>query len=79
MFDAENAAINGLLSDQTYDEIFRDIDTVVTEMPGLIPAFEYLFEKYKVNENTKLETMAYLFRAVRSYKTTEPGQPQSED
>ena len=77
--DAENAVINGLLSDETYDEIFRDIDTVVTEMPGLIPAFEYLFEKYEVNENVKLETMAYLFKAVRRYKTTEPEHTPGED
>ncbi|NNJ64007.1 MAG: hypothetical protein HKP16_00455, partial [Xanthomonadales bacterium] len=64
--DAENAVINGLLSDETYKEIFADIDVVVSEMPGLLPAFEYLFEGYGVDENSRLETMVYLFKAVRS-------------
>ena len=65
--DAENAVINGLLSDATHREIFNDIDVVVAEMPGLIPFFEYLFEGYGVDENTELETMAYLMKAVREY------------
>lgn len=30
--------INGLLSETTYREIFNDIDVVIAEMPGLIPA-----------------------------------------
>jgi hypothetical protein len=64
--DAENAVINGLLSDETYKEIFADIDVVVSEMPGLLPAFEYLFEGYGVDETSRLETMVYLFKAVRS-------------
>ena len=42
--DAEHAHVNGLLSDETYRETFNDIDTVVQAMPGLIPAFEFLFE-----------------------------------
>jgi hypothetical protein len=58
----------GLLSDATYREIFNDIDVVVNEMPGLIPFFEYLFEGYGVDENTELETMAYLMKAVREYE-----------
>lgn len=66
--DAENAVINGLLSETTYREIFNDIDVVIAEMPGLIPAWEYVFEGYKVDENSELETMAYLFKAVRKYK-----------
>lgn len=66
--DAENAVINGLLSETTYREIFNDIDVVIREMPGLIPAFEYLFEGYKVDENHELETMVYLFKVVRDYK-----------
>jgi hypothetical protein len=66
--DAENAVINGLLSDATYEEIFNDIDVVVNEMPGLIPFFEYLFDGYKVDENTGFETMAYLMNAVRNYE-----------
>lgn len=67
--DAENAMINGLLSAETYDEIFTDIDVVVTEMPGLIPAFEYIFEAYHVDENIKLETMVHLYRAVNAHKS----------
>lgn len=66
--DAENAVINGLLSETTYNEIFNDIDVVIHEMPGLIPFFEYLFDGYDVDENTELETMAYLFKAVREYE-----------
>jgi hypothetical protein len=42
--DSEYAHIHGLLSDETYREIFNDIDPVVQEMPGLISAFEWLFE-----------------------------------
>ncbi len=64
--DAEYAVRYGLLSDETYAEIFRDIDTVVEEMPGLVPAFEYLFDAYVVDESISLETMAHLFQAVRS-------------
>lgn len=66
--DAEHAVINGLLSEQTYREMFNDIDVIVKEMPGLIPAFEYIFEAYKVDENSDLETIAYLVEAVRSSK-----------
>ncbi len=66
--DAEHAVINGLLSEVTYKEIFDDIDVVVEEMPGLIPAFEYLFEAYKADENSDLETIAHLVRTVRSSK-----------
>lgn len=66
--DAENAVINGLLSETTRRGVFNDIDVVIAEMPGLIPAWDYLFEAYKMDENTELETMAYLFRAVREYK-----------
>lgn len=64
--EAEHAVINGLLSERTYREIFDDIDIIVKEMPGLIPAFEYIFEAYKVDENSDLETVAYLVKAVRS-------------
>lgn len=64
--DAENAHINGLLSDETHREIFNDIDTVVQEMPGLIPASEYLFEAYKVDENSQLATIAYLSISKRA-------------
>lgn len=71
--DAEHAVINGLLSEQTYREIFTDIDVVVKEMPGLIPAFEYLFEAYKVDENADLETIAYLVEAVRNAKKERSG------
>ena len=70
--DAENAVINGLLSEQTYNEIFNDIDTIIREMPGLIPAFEYLFNAYKVDENIELETMAHLYEAVHQYKREHP-------
>ncbi|HKK17220.1 MAG TPA: hypothetical protein VJ952_00955 [Opitutales bacterium] len=66
--DAENAVINGLLSETTRRGVFSDIDVVITEMPGLLPAWEYLFEAYRLHENTELETMAYLFRAVQEYK-----------
>ncbi len=72
--DAENAVINGLLSENTYREIFNDIDVVVNEMPGLIPAFEYLFEGYKVDEDSELETIAYLVKAVRNYQQERPGE-----
>lgn len=72
--DAENAVINGLLSETTYREIFNDIDVVVNEMPGLIPAFEYLFEAYKVDENTELETIAYLVKAVGDHKQEKSGE-----
>jgi len=57
-----------LLSETTYREIFNDIDVVIAEMPGLIPAFEYLFEGYHVDENSELETKAYLFKAVQKYR-----------
>ncbi len=66
--DAENAVINGLLSEITYREIFDDIDVVISELPGLISAWEYIFEAYKVDENSNRETMAYLFRAVQKYE-----------
>ena len=66
--DAENAVINSLLSETTRRGVFNDIDVVIAEMPGLIPAWDYLFEAYKVDEDTELETMAYLVRAVREYK-----------
>lgn len=74
--DAENAVINGLLSETTRRGVFNDIDVVIAEMPGLIPAWEYLFEGYKVDENTELETIAYLFRAVRKYKQDRATQQQ---
>ena len=66
--DAENAVINGLLSETTRRGVFDDIDVVIAEMPGLIPAWEYLFEAYELDQNTELETMAYLFEAVQEYK-----------
>jgi hypothetical protein len=66
--DAENAAINGLLSEATRRGVFNDIDVVIAEMPGLVPAWEYLFEGYGLDEDSELETMAYLFRAVQAYK-----------
>jgi hypothetical protein len=56
--DAENAVINGLLSEATRRAIFKDIDVVIAEMPGLIPAFEYLFDGYEIDENSELETCA---------------------
>ncbi len=64
--EAENAAINGLLSDETYDEIFRDIDTIVSKTPGLLSAFEYEFDVYNVAEGSNLETIDYLVNAVRN-------------
>jgi hypothetical protein len=36
--DAENAVINGLLSEISHKEIFNDIHVLLAEMPGLIPA-----------------------------------------
>ena len=72
--DAENAVINGLLSETTYREIFKDIDVVIAEMPGLIPAFEYLFEGYEVDENSNLETLAYLYKAVQDYRQEQSGE-----
>lgn len=68
--DAENAVINGLLSEATYKAMYNDIDVVIKEMPGLIPAFEYLFQAYGIDENHDLETLAYLFTAVGEYKNT---------
>lgn len=70
--DAENAVINGLLSDQTYRQIFNDIDVVVAEMPGLFPAFEYLFQAYGLDEGARLETMAHLRKAILEYKENNP-------
>jgi hypothetical protein len=64
--DAEHAMRYGLLSDETYAEIFSDIDTVVDEMPGLTTAFDYLFTAYDVDETTELATMRYLLRAIRA-------------
>lgn len=66
--DAENAVINGLLSETTRRGVFSDIDVVIAEMPGLIPAWEYLFEAYNMDEDHELETMAYLIKSVREYK-----------
>lgn len=66
--DAENAVINGLLSEATRRGVFTDIDVVIAEMPGLIPAFEYLFEAYGIDENHELETMAHLFEAVQEHQ-----------
>lgn len=74
--DAENAVINGLLSETTRRGVFNDIDVVIAEMPGLIPAWEYLFEGYKLDENTELETIAYLYRAVQKYKQDRATQQQ---
>jgi hypothetical protein len=74
--DAENAVINGLLSETTRRGVFSDIDVVIAEMPGLIPAWDYLFEAYKLHENTELETMAYLFSAVQKYKQDRAAQQQ---
>jgi hypothetical protein len=65
--DAENAVINGLLSETTRRGVFNDIDVVIAEMPGLIPAWEYLFAAYRMDEHFELETVAYLVRAVRNY------------
>lgn len=76
--DAENALINGLLSETTRIGVFNDIDVVVAEMPGLIPAWEYLFEGYKLDENSDLETMAYLFTAVQKYKQDHPAQLKND-
>jgi len=73
--DAENAVINGLLSETTRRGVFNDIDVVIAEMPGLIPAWEYLFEAYKLDEDADLETMAYLFRAVQEYKQDHAADP----
>lgn len=72
--DAEYAVLYGLLSDETYAETFRDIDTVVEEMPGLVPPFEYLFEAYGLDETVSLETMAHLFRAVRNRREDQNAQ-----
>lgn len=66
--DAENAVVNGLLSETTRRCVFRDIDVVIAEMPGLVPAWGYLFEAYEIEEDYELETLAYLYRAVRNYK-----------
>lgn len=74
--DAENAVINGLLSETTRRGVFSDIDVVVAEMPGLIPAWEYLFEAYKLHEVTELETMAYLFNAVQEFKQEHAARPE---
>lgn len=71
--DAENAVINGLLSETTRRGVFNDIEVVVAEMPGLIPAFEYLFEAYEIDENSELETMAHLVKSVQDYKQEHPG------
>ena len=49
---------------------------LIAEMPGLIPAWEYLFEAYKLDEDADLETMAYLFRAVQEYKQDHAADPQ---
>ena len=80
--DAENAVINGLLSEATRRAVFKDIDVVIAEMPGLIPAFEYLFDGYEIDENSELETMAHLVKAVQGHKqaraTAEGGEPASE-
>ena len=74
--DAENAVINGLLSETTRRGVFNDIDVVIAEMPGLIPAWDYLFEGYKLDETSDLETMAYLFTAVQKYKQDHAAQQQ---
>lgn len=66
--DAESALRNGLLSDETRAEIFLDIDVVVSEMPGLWPAFEYLFDAYQVDGTGSLETMNHLFHAIERHK-----------
>lgn len=71
--EAENAVRAGLLSDETRWEIIRDIDVVVAEMPGLHPAFEYVFEAYGVDENSALETMVYLYKAVKRQLSVQPG------
>lgn len=77
--DAENAVINGLLSDTTYQAMYDDIDVVIAEMPGLIPAFEYLFQAYGIDENHEFETLAYLFTAVGKYKNLIDNQSSVEE
>ena len=62
--DAENAVLSGLLSEDTYNEIFTDIDVVVAEMPGLKPAYTYILEKYDL-ESRNLEVLRYLVEAVK--------------
>jgi hypothetical protein len=66
--DAENAVINGLLSEATRRGIYSDIDVVIAEMPGLIPYFEYLLTSYGLDGNSGLETMDHLMQAIEAYR-----------
>jgi len=75
--DAEYAVLYGLLSDETYTEIFRDIHTIIEAMPGLHPAFEYLFEAYDVGKDEQYEPMADLYRAIREYRHPQQTTPRS--
>jgi hypothetical protein len=61
--DAEAAYLNGLLSEKTYAEVFRDIDVVVDEMPGLVPSFRYVIEAYGSAE-MGLATIDHLIEAL---------------
>jgi len=53
------------------------IHTVVDKMPGLVPAFESIFDAYAVDETISLETMAYLFQVVRSRSEAQNAQAEA--
>ena len=61
--DAETAYLNGLLSDKTYAEVFKDIEVVVNEMPGLTPSFRYLIDAYGSAE-MGLATINHLIKTL---------------
>ena len=70
--DAETAYLNGLLSDKTFAEIFKDIEVVVNEMPGLIPSYRYVIEAYGSDE-MGLATIDHLIRRI-NVATDEPSE-----
>ena len=61
--DAETAHLNGLLSEKTYAEVFKDIEVIANEMPGLTPSFRYLIDAYGSAE-MDLATINHLIKTL---------------
>ena len=52
--DAESAYNYGLLSDETFDTVLKDISVTMEEIPGLIPYFAYLVDAYELEKEPLL-------------------------
>ncbi len=52
--DAESAYNYGLLSDESFDTVLKDISVAMVENPGLIPFFAYMADAYELEKEPLL-------------------------